>query len=90
MLMYGKTNTILQSKINNNNNNKALMVKKNLEQRLDSQKYDIKKTNQSHKIIIYILYNIMFALKISGFFCKLIKIVGYKMKIKGVIEDLNI
>jgi len=30
--MYGKTNTILQSKNNNNNNdNKALMVKKNLE-----------------------------------------------------------
>ena len=27
MLMYGNTNTILQSK-NNNNNNKALMVKK--------------------------------------------------------------
>ena len=28
-----------------------------------------------------------FALKIGSFFCKVI--VGYKMKIKGVIEDLK-
>ena len=49
---------------------------KNLEQRLDSQKYDIKKTNHSQNYNIYIYMK--FALKYGIFSCKDIKIVGYK------------
>ena len=53
---------------------------KNLEQRLDSQNYNIKNTNKTkHKN--YKIY-------IWGFFCKVV--IGYKMKIRGVIKNLKI
>ena len=54
-------------------------------QRLDSQKYNIKKAKQNHKS--YKKYIMKFALKIVFFFCKVM--VDYKNE-KGVIEDLKI
>ena len=48
---------------------------KNLEQRLDSQNYNIKKKKVT-KIIKYIYIYMKFALKQGLFFCKVI--VGYK------------
>ena len=58
---------------------------KSLEQRLDSQKHNIKEKNKVTKIIKNIYMK--FAFKNRVFFCKVI--VGYKMKIKGVVEDLK-
>jgi len=53
---------------------------------LDSQKYNIKEKNKVSKIIKYIY--VKFALKNRVFFfCKVI--VGYKMKIKGIVEGLK-
>ena len=71
---------------------------KNLEQRLDFQKYNIKekkkkKKNQSHKNYLkkknshYIYIHTAFALKIGSFFEKYQQVI--KRIIKGVIEDLK-
>ena len=59
---------------------------KNLDQRLDSQKYSIKKTKQNCKNYKIYIYEI--CLKNRIFFNKVI--LGYKMNIKGVIKNLKI
>ena len=57
-------------------NNKYQKAKiRNLEQRLDLQRYNIKETIQSHKNYNIYIY-MKFALKTQSFFCKVV--VGYK------------
>ena len=55
---------------------------------MDFQKYNIKEKKKVRKIIKYI-YMLAFKNRVSLFFLQS-NIVGYKMKIKGVIEDLKI